>query len=1325
MWSVQQWVRGTLKTVIVLTVLFALGCTSTTYHPPAVATPLVDIQPEPITVMAGQSATFKVFAGGQNPFTYQWRKDGTAIVGAAASSYTIAATAVADAGLYSVLVTNVGGTVISKSVSLTVNAPPAITTQPAALALTEAQSALFSVVASGTDPLSYQWQKDGVALPGATSASYALAAVHGVHIGNYRVVVTNAFGTATSNVAALAVTLVPPTTPVISTQPAPTQTVTEAGTASFAVVATGNGLLSYQWTKSGVNLVNGAGIAGATSPNLSISNVLASAAGSYACVITNALNGTTATLTSSAAILAVNTAPTITTQPLAAQTLAQGGTATFTAAATGNGTLSYQWSKGGSSLSNGGRISGVATATLQITGLVAADTGSYACAVTNALGGTSTSTTTAASVLTINTPPLISTQPTAAQSQPQYGAASFSVSATGSGVLSYQWAKGGTALADGTSLSGSSTATLSLANLQSADAGTYACLVTNTLNGIATTTTSAGGVLTVSAPVATHLSVLSYPSPATMGSSQLFTVTALDSANNVVPGYLGTVRFTSSDAAAALPANYAFVAGDSGSRSFYATFNTLGTQSLTATDSGSAITGTQAGILVGASAPTIQTQPQTQTVMPPDAVTFNVTAKANGGGTLTYVWKKNGTAIAGATNATYQVATTEFATNTDAYSVTVSEGSLSTDSNTVYALAAVGSQTYAGDPTPIPARPLTALSSLHVDAVNYPNGAFRLGYDEALKNPVWTSYVNFPVHSPFANSTADYTADLRLAAPQVGKDDYTGIYTGGANSPDSYDRGHQVPRADVSYRYTTVAGDDATIMSNLVPQISQFNQQTWQKLEDAIGGTSGGNTDGLTSFKGRVWVYTGSVFPAAPTWWNSTVTTGLKIAIPESCYKIVIHEVTPGHPEVLAVLMPNAWGLANSTSTITNYVTSVARIEALTGLNFFPNLATIAPTLDIPTWKATVDVRGWKTPFEQVTGPNVHVLQPSYDGAVEVGTTVAFAGASTPSSAAAAGTTIASTTWNFGDATATASSLATSHVYGSTGSFSATFTASDSLGSSNTITRVIRVIPPASSNAAPTTNPVTLVPKSTTVGQPVTVTFTVADDRTLAGALVVTASSDNATLLPTSGISVANASGTVTLVLSPAAAQTGTANVTVTITDGDGSVTTRPFVLTVNPVASSILTEGFETGTKGSYVSASVTLTSSSWTLTDALLNKVAGTTDRFNGVQGIRMENKAATGPGKLTMNFDWPNGAKTVTIQYAHYGTDAAGTFGLWYSTDQGTSWVAAPETYTATPATLTTATFTVNVNQPIRCEIRRTDPVQTAGYRICFDDFVINGY
>jgi hypothetical protein len=143
--------------------------------------------------------------------------------------------------------------------------------------------------------------------------------------------------------------------------------------------------------------------------------------------------------------------------------------------------------------------------------------------------------------------------------------------------------------------------------------------------------------------------------------------------------------------------------------------------------------------------------------------------------------------------------------------------------------------------------------------------------------------------------------------------------------------------------------------------------------------------------------------------------------------------------------------------------------------------------------------------------------------------------------------------------------------------------------------------------------------------------------------------------------------------------------------------------------------ENFETGTKTSYAAADVTLVSGVWNLNDALLG--TSTSDIKNGVQSARVRNS-----GKLTMKFDVPAGASTVTILHAKYGTDANGTWQLWYSIDGGTNYTQTGSTITTSTTTLQTATFTVNVSGAVRFEIRKTD---AGTNRICFDDITINDY
>src|SRR5437773_2165998 len=191
--------------------------------------------------------------------------------------------------------------------------------------------ASFSVAATGSGPLSYQWSKGGATLSGATSSSLVLPNLSALDAGTYCVVVSAACNRIT-NCATLAVL-----DPVSATGPI-NQTNCPGSTASFSVVATGSGSLSYQWSKGGATL------SGATGSSLVLPNLSALDAGTYCVVVSGACNR----VTNCATLTVLD--PASATGPIN-QTNCPGSTVSFSVAANGSGPLSYQWSKGGATLS--------------------------------------------------------------------------------------------------------------------------------------------------------------------------------------------------------------------------------------------------------------------------------------------------------------------------------------------------------------------------------------------------------------------------------------------------------------------------------------------------------------------------------------------------------------------------------------------------------------------------------------------------------------------------------------------------------------------------------------------------------------------------------------------------------------------------------------------------------------------------------------------------------------------------------------------------------------------------------------------------------------
>ena len=275
----------------------------------------ISTQPTSQTVCAGSNVTLSVTASGAT--SYQWMKgavnlsNGGNVSGATTSSLVLTNVSATDAGAYNVSVgAGCGSPTLSNTAVLTVNALPAITTQPISQTICTGSPVTFSAGATGAG-LTYQWKKgatnmtNGGNVSGATSNTLILNTTSATDAATYSLVVS---GTCTPPATSNAVTLTLTAAPSIATQPT-AQTVC-AGSAVTLSMAANNGI-SYQWRKGTSALTNGASISGATSNTLVINPVAASdAATNYNCVVTGAC---APTATTSTVALVVNPLPAATT----------------------------------------------------------------------------------------------------------------------------------------------------------------------------------------------------------------------------------------------------------------------------------------------------------------------------------------------------------------------------------------------------------------------------------------------------------------------------------------------------------------------------------------------------------------------------------------------------------------------------------------------------------------------------------------------------------------------------------------------------------------------------------------------------------------------------------------------------------------------------------------------------------------------------------------------------------------------------------------------------------------------------------------------------
>ncbi len=402
--------------------LFSFDSSANT--PPSIGTP-----PAGTIAGVGSNVTLTVSAGGPGTLGYQWRKNGstvnnsgTHITGATTAGLTLSGLLLSDAGSYTVVVKNSYGSITSTPPAvLTVIPPPTITNQPATpVNIGQGQQLSLSVGASNSaasGSLTYQWFRnstqlaDGLGASGETTSGSATSNLvinpaFGADSGSYSVAVSNSYAGTNSRVSLVTVGVAPANVVV---SPASTNSLVGSNV-TLMVSASGTAPLSYHWFKNATNaLANGGRITGATTNKLILSALTLADTGSYSVVVTNAY-GKAANL----AVVIVLQQPIINKEPFAsASTIYQGQPLNLKVAATGSGTLNYQWRSNNVNLTDvPSYISGTATSNLVIYPASTSDSASYSVVVSNSVTNVTSSSlavtvkadTTKPSV-TINSPP--------------------------------------------------------------------------------------------------------------------------------------------------------------------------------------------------------------------------------------------------------------------------------------------------------------------------------------------------------------------------------------------------------------------------------------------------------------------------------------------------------------------------------------------------------------------------------------------------------------------------------------------------------------------------------------------------------------------------------------------------------------------------------------------------------------------------------------------------------------------------------------------------------------------------------------------------------
>jgi hypothetical protein len=406
---------------------------------------------EPVNTDVCLNGTLNLSVTAQAAQSYQWRKNGANITGATNSTYTISNVGYGDAANYDVIAVAYFGCTndTSRVAAVTISTPLAITTP---LALTdvkcEGQNISYTIGVTGTGPYTYNWRLNGSTV-GTNNSNYAKNGVMTSDSGKY---VVSIIGSPACPMIYDTIDLDINRTPVVTTAPNGASPICLGVNSTLNVATVDHSTI--EWHKAGI------GNTGQTGSTFNITNALTSDAGNYFVIARG--QPACSDVTSSQFTVVVNSPATVALHPTGAAILEDpAGNHTMNVIAGGTGPFTYQWFR------QGNPILGATTNSYAITNYVPAlDSGTYYCRITAPSPCSNSVNSNTARILTIKCPAIVANP---AKNISICAGAAFSLDVSATGVKSYQWFKGTTAIP------GATFANFSIPKATPSNSGVYRC----------------------------------------------------------------------------------------------------------------------------------------------------------------------------------------------------------------------------------------------------------------------------------------------------------------------------------------------------------------------------------------------------------------------------------------------------------------------------------------------------------------------------------------------------------------------------------------------------------------------------------------------------------------------------------------------------------------------------------------------------------------------------------------------------------------------------------------------------------------------------------